>query len=661
VGESILSGAPQCSSREAPSSERRRATRGRTIFQALGLALLTTAVTASSWHAWLADHASGTHSGHTSPAVQASEALTIDPESEWAPFATQQLPADPLFQRYYANDAGATALGPALTPAIPASGGWIQVFRSGALFAPGRPWTPHLRQIAMGAGLPDAAITALDPAAGVLDATTGIVRLPLFQTLLAVGSQAPIGGPGSSLTYADLLRASQPDRLVPAPAWFKQGPSQRQVGTFVAEGRRGGTIVGHLIPAAFWNAPAWSQLTPDGWQINLGRPLTEALHVRVSRDGQMHTLTVQVFEQAGLVLDTTAASSQLSAAPTLEPFSVGLDYLKTFGPPAATLAPGTSLWAQRDLTIRQAPDPNSATAATEETGLPLTATGQVQWAGGSLWYEVSWDAPDDQGSGWVSASDTSFRFVASSSPAPILSAQGTSTDPLGSWADLTAYVASMGGTAGFAVYDVTRGSSYGHNQQMPFIMGSSSKIVIMLTLLSETEAQGREPNGNEMSLLTTMIENSDNHAAQALFDEEGGAPAMAAFLRRAGVVGIQPNPNGWGYSTTTPRAMAHLLTLLYRRQVLSAHDRALALSLMKRIESDQRIGVGTTAPAGATVALKDGWVPGPDGLWVFNSSGIVFASHDTYIIAVYTHDDSSLGTGWAIAERIAGSVAHLLA
>ena len=106
--------------------------------------------------------------------------------------------------------------------------------------------------------------------------------------------------------------------------------------------------------------------------------------------------------------------------------------------------------------------------------------------------------------------------------------------------------------------------------------------------------------------------------------------------------------------------MVQLLTLLYRGNILTAHNRSLALYLMQHVEVDQRVGVGDTAPRGATVSLKDGWVIGPDGYWVMNSSGIVSLGNETYIIASYTRDDSSLVAGQNIVRHICAQVAAQL-
>ncbi|GAC1693410.1 MAG: hypothetical protein NVS9B9_15700 [Ktedonobacteraceae bacterium] len=130
-----------------------------------------------------------------------------------------------------------------------------------------------------------------------------------------------------------------------------------------------------------------------------------------------------------------------------------------------------------------------------------------------------------------------------------------------------------------------------------------------------------------------MIENSNNNSASELyFNIIGGAAGVTRFMQRIGVTGLWANPRAWGYSLIFPSTMVQLLTRLYLGSILTAHDRNLALYFMEHVQADQRVGVGDTAPRGATVALKDGWVTGPDGLWVMNSSGIVILGREIYVL-----------------------------
>jgi beta-lactamase class A len=208
------------------------------------------------------------------------------------------------------------------------------------------------------------------------------------------------------------------------------------------------------------------------------------------------------------------------------------------------------------------------------------------------------------------------------------------------------------------VYDVTHGRYSTYNAPSQFVTGSSMKVPIMLTFLDMIEQQGRGPTNHEMELLTTMIENSNNDSASALYyGEIGGAAGVAGFLQRIGIRGLSPNPDAWGWSLITPLTIVKLLRGLYEGRILTAHDRHLAFYLMEHVEADQQVGVGDTAPKGATVAMKDGWVPGPDGLWALNSSGIVMLDRETYIIAVYTKDNPSLGAGQTLVRQVCRMVA----
>lgn len=220
---------------------------------------------------------------------------------------------------------------------------------------------------------------------------------------------------------------------------------------------------------------------------------------------------------------------------------------------------------------------------------------------------------------------------------------------------------SSSGYMNAVVYDVTHNRYYSYYAPSLFTIASSMKVPIMLTYFDMIEREGRGITGYEWWLLTTMIENSNNDSASALYyGEIGGAAGVASYMQRIGVTGLYPDPYAWGWSVISPWAMVNMLTLLYEGRILTAYHRSLAFYLMENVEADQRVGVGDTAPPGATVAMKDGWVPAPDGLWAMNSSGIVMTNSDTYIIAVYTQDNPSLWAGQSAVRQLCSMVASML-
>ncbi|MGZ3680207.1 MAG: serine hydrolase, partial [Ktedonobacterales bacterium] len=550
----------------------------------------------------------------------------------------QPVSVDPAFAAYYSAYRGETLLGTPLTTAFPIDDGLIQFFSSGALLLP-----TDAAQASPTAPLES--VARLLPQDDVRDAATGIVRLALLPRLLTAGSTMPVGGEGSSLTYVDLRRAALPDALVRKPT-----PSrtfQAGLDVFIPEVEVNGSVRGHRIPQDIWTYLTRQDVAPDGWLADLGAPLTEAIPFTIRRNGRTIQARVQAFAREALVVYPGDDGDV-----TIEPAGMGSAYLDTLGPPAVKKRSLPSLWAARDTSVQSMPGGDTVQAHVG-SNFALTWTGGFQWVGDRLWYQVQWQPSRTRYSGWVQATSVTFT-----SPG---NARGSAEfDALAP--DLEAYLQQQGRNTGATVYDLTRGQYYTYNADTQFIMASSAKVPIMLTLLAMVEQQQRQPTGDEMNLLTAMIENSDNDAAQALFDEIGGAGPMDAFMSKAGIDGFAANPDGWGYSTIAPLAMVRLLTLLHDGKVLnSAQDRQLAINLMENVESDQQVGVGDTAPAHATVALKDGWVQDPDGLWAVNTSGIVTVGGETYIISAYTQRQNALDASQDMLRHVCAAVAQSLA
>lgn len=562
----------------------------------------------------------------TAPAAHPSPTITTAPVAARDAFGTQALTVAPVFQRYYDDRGGAMLLGAPITPALPEPGGWLQFYQAGALYLPAT--SPVVDQHTPTAG----ESAALDPIhltellqSGQIDSATGVTLLPIFQALLTAGSLQGVGG-ASDLDYAALRQSIQTSTPIAAPPWYTPNRPVGVTSAFVPEATSAtGTILGHSVPLAFWQFLSQPASAPDGWFADYGVPLTEALPATQVIAGQTHHLLVQVFQRLALEMDVTSGFTTHVAL-----VAAGVDYLKTFGPPRVPLAASTHAWATADATVRQWPNAASAVRAHIGARFPLSLTGNIRWVNGTLWYEAAWSAPRRHGVGWVPAGAVSF---AAPTAGPV-SAGIDVLDPA-----LASYLAGYGNRIGVFAYDLTRGITYTSNPDAGFITGSSIKVPIMLALLAQVESQNRGPNGNELYWLNLMIEQSDNHAAQILYEEIGDSSGLQAFMRHIGVPGLLPSPWAWGWSQISPDAMAQMLTLLATGKILNAQDRALALNLMRNVEPDQQFGLGDTAPAGAIVAMKNGWVPGPDGLWAINTSGIVTIGRETYILTVFTTGD----------------------
>lgn len=106
-----------------------------------------------------------------------------------------------------------------------------------------------------------------------------------------------------------------------------------------------------------------------------------------------------------------------------------------------------------------------------------------------------------------------------------------------------AAVNASSGIMNTTVYDITHNRTYNYGTTGQFIVASSMKVPIMLTFFDMIQQQGRGPSNYELSLLTTMIENSNNNSASALYyNIIGGAPAVTRYMQKIGVTGLWANP-----------------------------------------------------------------------------------------------------------------------
>lgn len=565
-----------------------------------------------------------------------SDGKVTVPDFAFSLASSQALKVSPLFEGYYQKHNGGANLGVPVTAAFPTNRGWLQFYSLGALFLPDK----------QQGDLADAKdVVANLISTGVSDRSTGVERLSLLPSLLNAGSQVPIGGQGSSLTYVNVRRMISSSLLAKHAA--SSPPLSKNI--FVKMGIFLGQDVGHFIPQTLWTYMNRADISPDGWQKDFGLPETEVVPFTMKKDGQIHHMQVQVFERDALLLDQDALDA--SGHPIAQRLTSGLDYLNTLGGPDIAVKTQQTVWAQGESSLLSLPVKGQEMAHVGQN-FPLTLLGEAEWQSGMLWYHVQWTAPKNSGNGWITASAVSYN-------APSTKLSHASIDVLSS--DLAKYLRQNGDRVGVAVYDITRQRTYTYNGNASFPMASSMKVPIMLAFFDKLESQGLEPDDDQMQSLTTMIENSDNDSASALFfDELGGASAITNYLQKIGVTGLESNNDAWGYSTVTPQTMVTLLTLLQQGKILTPYDRAIALKLMQNVETDQQVGVGDTVPQGVSVALKDGWVVGPDSLWVMNSSGIITRGNETYIIAVYTQRQNALEDGQGIARRVCKTIADKL-
>ncbi|MFE3854054.1 serine hydrolase [Streptomyces griseorubiginosus] len=205
-----------------------------------------------------------------------------------------------------------------------------------------------------------------------------------------------------------------------------------------------------------------------------------------------------------------------------------------------------------------------------------------------------------------------------------------------------------------AVLDVESGDSavYGEGA---FDTASIVKVDILAALLLQHQERGTALTAREKAYATTMIENSDNASASALWDTIGKAAGLDAANKRLGLTGTEGGDGAlWGLTQTTAADQLTLLQQVFGDDSeLSEASRSYLQGLMGRIEADQRWGVSAAAD-GSGSALKNGWLPrSTTGLWDINSIGRVTAGGHTFLVAVLSNGNSTQAKGISLVEAAA--------
>ncbi|WP_407840777.1 serine hydrolase [Streptomyces sp. DSM 116496] len=150
--------------------------------------------------------------------------------------------------------------------------------------------------------------------------------------------------------------------------------------------------------------------------------------------------------------------------------------------------------------------------------------------------------------------------------------------------------------------------------------------------------------------------NSDNAAANALWDAIGRAEGMAKANLRLGLTETTPGHSVyWGLTQTTPADQLRLLQAVFGEEsVLSAEARGHLRGLMGSVTADQDWGISAGLDDSGSVHLKNGWLARSEsGLWVVNSIGRVEADGDTLLLAVLCDGQASQKAGISLVEDLA--------
>lgn len=165
-----------------------------------------------------------------------------------------------------------------------------------------------------------------------------------------------------------------------------------------------------------------------------------------------------------------------------------------------------------------------------------------------------------------------------------------------------AYAHTRIGDIAFAVR--TPGVFYGYRPNHPEWSASVLKAMLMVAYLDMPSVAGRGLTSYDTSLLTPMITESDNNAANQV-DVIVGNARLSALAARVGMTHFVPAAPIWGESEITARDQT--LFFLHIDSYVVKRHRAYAMHLLASIIPSQRWGIGEVAPRGWNLYFKGGW------------------------------------------------------
>ncbi|MFI6085754.1 serine hydrolase [Streptomyces sp. NPDC051217] len=219
-----------------------------------------------------------------------------------------------------------------------------------------------------------------------------------------------------------------------------------------------------------------------------------------------------------------------------------------------------------------------------------------------------------------------------------------------------------GATLSVTVLDLSDGRSahYNVNSGLTYDTASIVKIDILATLLLQAQDDGRALTAREKSYAVPMIVDSDNAAADALWEIIGGSDGLNAANERLGLTGTTAGTGPlWGLTQTTAADQLTLLSDIFGNiSELTADSQDYIRDLMGGISDGQDWGVSA---AGDPTGLKNGWLErSATSLWDISSVGEVTIGDHPCLLAVLSKDNAGMDAGISLVEKAAKETASVM-
>jgi hypothetical protein len=275
-------------------------------------------------------------------------------------------------------------------------------------------------------------------------------------------------------------------------------------------------------------------------------------------------------------------------------------------------------------------------------GSPFATNAAATWGRPAL-PAPSGPVPTDFGTG--RPSPTSSPSAAPLPPLPIRPTAVKVNVPGGwwSWAMLDQRTGKISGSANLAETSTT---------------ASLIKSWVAADLLRRSAEQGTTPSKDRMALVSTMIRDSNNEAAQALWKVVGEQASIKRLITICKLTDSSAYKNYWSNTRLSPRDITRLGACISDGRAAGPKWTKYLLGEMRAVRGVGNFGIRRAFPAGeqASIAIKNGWVTreDDDGNWHVSCLAI----GDGWTVGVMTR--YPISRGFEYGTKICQSVGEQL-
>jgi hypothetical protein len=155
---------------------------------------------------------------------------------------------------------------------------------------------------------------------------------------------------------------------------------------------------------------------------------------------------------------------------------------------------------------------------------------------------------------------------------------------------------------------------------------------------------GQQPTSARLAELSTMIHDSDNDAAEDVYETDGYDDVVHRMVNVCGLAGTEVVSGWWSMTEMTAADAVRLGRCVADGRAAGPQWTDWVLGEMRQVRGEGRFGIVDALPAeaAATTAIKNGWLVDDDGDWHVNCLAIV----DGSVLAVLTRYPGDLGMAY---------------